>query len=124
MPVGTVLAVIEDLFFLVQVKDAASKAGLDLKTATSPGAILDTAAASKPVLIVLDLNCTAASPLDTIRALKSSPDTQDIPILAYVPHVQVDLRKAAKDAGADLVAAKSAFAGSLQQMLASVAQLR
>jgi len=124
MPVGTVLAVIEDLFFLVQVKDAAGKAGLDLKTATTPGAILEAAAAMKPVLLVIDLNCTAASPLDTIRALKASPDTREVPILAYVPHVQVDLRKAAKEAGADLVSAKSAFSGSLHQMLASLTQLR
>lgn len=118
---GRILAAIDDLFFLVKVKDAATKAGVDMDLAQTPESIVSKAREQKPALIVLDLNASSLRPLDSIAALKADPQTHDTPILAFVSHVQVDLKQQALNAGADHVVARSAFAGKLPIILQQAA---
>lgn len=113
-----VLAAVDDLFFLIQVKDAAKRTGFGLKNGQTPGAILDLAAKT-PALIVVDLHSQKLDPLQTIRQLKS-PDSPaaKVPLLAYLSHVQVELGQAAREAGADIVVPRSAFLRTLNETLA------
>ena len=111
----SVVAVLDDVFFLVKIADAAKRAGLTLKVVKSEEDALG-AAQGKPLLIVLDLNCKAVQPLSLISRLKSG-DTKDIPVLGYVSHVQADLRRAAQDTGCDMVVARSAFSQNLPEIL-------
>lgn len=120
-PPKSVLAVIEDLFFLVKVKDAATKAGLEIQFAKSPEAAVEKAQAIQPVLIVVDLNATALQPLETIRSLKSAGSSN---ILAFVSHVQVDLKRQGQEAGADRVIARSAFSEKLNGVMSEAAATR
>lgn len=116
---GFVLAAVVDLFFLVQIQDAAKRAGLQLQQARDSSALL-AIAARKPRLIVVDLHATAVEPIGTIRSLKADDQLRDIPVLAYLSHVQVDLGRQAKDAGADFVSAKSALLRTLSQILTRI----
>lgn len=121
MPDRRILVAIDDLFFLVKVKDAAAKAGLAMDLAKSPDALVEKARSAKPALIVIDLNAAALQPLACIAALKADPTTSETEILAFVSHVQVDLKQQAQDAGADRVVARSAFSEKLAAILQQAA---
>jgi CheY-like chemotaxis protein len=110
-----VLAVIEDLFFTVKINEAAKHAGLTAEFVKSEVDALDRAKA-QPSVIVIDLNCVSIDPLRLIGDLKSSPDLKGISVLAFVSHVQADLKQKAQEAGCDMVLARSAFSQNMQQI--------
>ncbi|MEP6961158.1 MAG: response regulator [Acidobacteriota bacterium] len=111
-----VVAVIDDLFFTVKIHAAAKRCGLPITFVKSEvDALLQ--ARESPVLIILDLNCTAVDQLHLIAALKAQPETKSIPILAFVAHVQGELKVQAQKAGCDMVLARSAFSQNLPQLL-------
>ncbi len=115
-PPNRVVAVMEDLMFMVQIQDTAKRAGLQT-VAVKTKEIALAKAAEQPLLIVIDLNYTPADPLELIKALKSNEDTKAIPLLAFVSHVQTELRAAAAANGCDIVLPRSAFAQSLPEII-------
>ena len=112
------MALVEDLFFLVQIKDAAKRAGCGIVFVRSSEEL--TAQAATSVLAIIDLNAAALQPLAAIATAKSL----GLETLAFVPHVQVELRQQALDAGADRVVARSNFARHLQTALEKLAAAR
>jgi len=52
-----------------------------------------------------------------LRTLKAGLKTKDIAAIGFVSHVQNDLIAAARDAGCDLVLARSAFVSQLPSLL-------
>ena len=111
------LALVDDLFFTVKIQDAAKKCGIAVDFLNDPKDLLTRASMEKPALIVFDLNFDAADPIQRILALKRDSRLQSIPLLAYVSHVQVELRQKAVDAGCDTVLARSAFSSQVQHIL-------
>jgi len=115
-PRKQVVAVVSDLMFTVKIQDAAKRLGLDTVFVQSQREAL-LKAGEKPVVIILDLNHSAADPLNTIARLKADADTSSVPLVAYVSHVQVDLKRAAEEQGCDVVLARSAFSQNLPAVL-------
>lgn len=110
-----VLAVLDDLFFTVKIEDAAKRAGLQsvfVKSAETALARL----AESPLLVIVDLNCTASNPVSLIRQIKAG-DFASIPIVGFVSHVQTSLKQQAQEAGCDKVIARSVLSTSLPQIL-------
>jgi len=105
-----------DLMFMVQIQEAAKRAGLEAVAVQTKSDAL-AKAIEEPVLIVIDLNFTSAEPLELIRALKADEATRAIHLLAFVSHVQVDLRADAAAAGCDTVLPRSAFAQRLPDII-------
>jgi CheY-like chemotaxis protein len=116
MSTQKVLAVVEDLFFTVKINDSAKRAGLAVAFVKSQRDTLDQAA-EHPSLIILDLNFSSIDPVDLIRKLKADPNLTKIHLVAYVSHVQGDLKQAAQQAGCDMVLARSAFSQNLVQLM-------
>jgi CheY-like chemotaxis protein len=105
--------VIEDLLFTVKIADAAKRNGLQTQfVKTEQDAIA--AAAEKPMLVILDLNANSVDPISLIPRLK---ELGKIPVIAFVSHVQGELKQKAHEAGADMVMARSAFSTNLPQIL-------
>jgi CheY-like chemotaxis protein len=115
-----ILAVMSDLFFSVKINDAAKNLGMTAEFVKDKTLALDKARALPP-LIVLDLNCDAADPLDLIARIKADPETAGIPMIGFVSHVQTQLRQKAQEAGCDTVVARSVFAQNLPALLATAA---
>lgn len=111
-----ILAVVEDLFFTVKISDAAKRAGLAVEFVKNEKEALEKAAES-PLLIILDLNNAAASPLKLISKLKSNPQFKGLSLIGYVSHVDGQLKQKAHEAGCDMVMARSAFSQNLPQIL-------
>jgi CheY-like chemotaxis protein len=111
-----VLALVTDLFFTVKITDAVKRAGMQVEFAKDEKELFDKAR-SKPVLIIVDLNHSAAQPLKLISKLKNSSELKQTSVLAYVSHVQGDLKQKAHETGCDMVLAKSAFSQNLPHIL-------
>jgi len=116
MPRKKVLAVLEDLLFTVKISEAAKRAGLEVEFLKSEKDPLAKAKES-PLLMIIDLNCTCVEPLHLITKLKGDLETKPISVIAYLSHVQGELKQAAQEAGANVVMARSAFSQNLQQIL-------
>src|SRR3954453_13629846 len=110
-----VLGVVEDLLFVVKIQDAAKRSGLEAQFVKSePDALA--AVSEPPLLIIVDLNANSVDPIDLITRLKAG-DRKKVPVIAFVSHVQGELKQRAHDAGADMVMARSAFSTNLSQIL-------
>ena len=107
-----ILAVMDDLIFGVKIQEAAKRAGMPLEFAAKPEAVLMKAAIAG-ARVILDLNLRGVDTVDLIRRLKAT----GVPVVAYVAHVQVDLRRAAEEAGADLVLARSSFVAKIDELV-------
>ncbi len=111
-----ILAVVEDLMFTVKIADAAKRVGLDAQFIKSEKDVLEQAK-EKPLLIILDLNFESVHPLGLISKLKGDGDLKSISLIAFLSHVQGELKLKAQEAGANIVMARSAFSQNLQQIL-------
>jgi PleD family two-component response regulator len=111
-----VVAVLNDLMFTVKIQEAVKRAGMEVVFVTTQQDAL-AKAKQNPAVIILDLNYSAAEPLELIGKLKNDDKTSAIGLLGYVSHVQVDLRQAAQEKGCDIVIARSAFSQNLPTLL-------
>jgi len=111
-----ILAVVDELLFLSKIQQTAQHVGVAVKSARPsdlPGLAIDDA----PNAFIIDLNHPSGNALEVLRALKSDSKTKGIPVIGFVSHVQNDLIAAARDAGCDLVLARSAFVSQLPSLL-------
>ena len=111
-----ILAVLQDLFFVVKIRESAKAAGFAVELAHSEADALDKAA-GLPALVIVDLNFAGVDALQLIRVLKADPATEAIPVLGYLSHIQGELKRQAREAGCDVVLAKSAFSQKLPEFL-------
>jgi len=116
-----VVGVLSDLMFTVKIQEAAKRAGLEAVFVKSKQEALEQAK-TKPAVIILDLNNTAADALEVIGELKGAEETRKIRLLGFVSHVQADLKQAAQQRGCDTVIARSAFSQNLPQILRRYAE--
>jgi CheY-like chemotaxis protein len=111
-----ILAVLDDLMFTVKINDLARRAGMPVEFLKSELDVLHKAK-ERPVLIIVDLNTHSVNPIKLIEALKGAPETKTISLLAFVSHVQAELKQKAQEAGCDMVLARSAFSTNLPGIL-------
>ena len=107
-----VVVVMNDLFFSAKINDVAKQLGMTAVFVKDKAVALEQFK-SKPALVILDLNCASADPIDLIRAAKEAA----IPSVGFVSHVQVDLKQKAQDAGCDTVVARSVFAQQVLELM-------
>lgn len=112
-----ILAVVDDLFFVVKISDAARRAGMVAEFLKSETDIVAKALAERPSMVIIDLNCSSLQPVPLIEALKSKPELKGVSVVAFVSHIQGELKMQAQNAGADMVLARSAFSLNLPQIL-------
>ena len=107
-----VVVILEDMMFTVRIADAGKRAGVQIDFAKKQ----DDLAARLPgaVAAILDLNYV---PPETIRALKSAPETREIPLVGYVSHVETEVIRQARESGCDTILARSAFVQKLSEMM-------
>ena len=117
-----VLAVLDNLFFVAKIKEAALQTGLRLETARSAEQAMAKSKANSPIIILIDLDAAGCQPFDLIRQLKADQSLQAIPLLGFVSHVQTDVQEQARQLGCDRVLARSVFSRDLPRLLAEAAE--
>ena len=114
-----ILAAVDDFLFRSKIRATAKHVNADVIFAQTPDEILARARELKPTLLIIDLNSVKADPIATIAALKADAALAGIPAIGFASHVHTELIAAARKAGADQVLARSAFAGTLADILAA-----
>ena len=111
-----ILAVVDDLLFLSKIQQTAQHLGVPVKSA-QPADLPELVLEDVPTAVIVDLNHRSGMALEVLRMHKSGAKTKDIPVIGFVSHVQSDLIAAARDAGCNLILARSAFVAQLPSLL-------
>lgn len=105
---------IDDLFFRAKVEAAARALDVPVDMAKSAADLAGRVAGDPDAVVLVDLN----HPADPIGAIRSLKQTAPSPrVIAFGSHVDSERLKAARDAGADRVLARSAFTDRLAEIL-------
>jgi CheY-like chemotaxis protein len=112
----TLLAVVDDLFFLSKIQQTAKLLGVRVEAVT-PGKLAERTAQSPVRGVILDLNHRSGSALDALRAIKADAKIGPTPVVGFLSHVQTDLAAAAREAGCDFVLARSTLSQKLPELL-------
>jgi CheY-like chemotaxis protein len=113
---GRILVVAEDLFFLAKIRETARQLAVELEV-SRPDEVVAKLAGLTYTLLILDLNHRSGRAIETLKAVKTNPQGQGIRVLGFLSHVQGDLAAAARDAGCDVIMARSAFSARLPAVL-------
>jgi len=111
-----ILAVMTDLFFSAKIIDIARKFAMPVKFVKDKESLLEELK-TKPSVVIFDLNYEAIDPVSMIREIKTNPETKRISTIAFVAHVQNELKMSAQESGCDMVMARSVFAQNLPTIL-------
>ena len=110
---GTVLALVDDIFFQARISATAKQVGVELKMFSAADALVAGADAGGE-LIVIDLNARA----DAIGALNQLHGAgNQTPMIAFLSHVQTELAERARAAGCTEVMPRSKFTQDLAAIL-------
>lgn len=112
-----ILAILDDLLFTSKIRTAATHMGIPVAFARSSAAALEQMRASRPSLVILDLNNGRTDPMGTVRAMHADAALADVPTLGYVSHVDSSTIEAAREAGVGEILARSAFTMRLPELL-------
>ena len=115
-PSRKILAIVEDLFFLAKIREAARQSGIELEVAR-PETLPEKLAQLQFPAVILDLNHRSGRAIEAIQAIKENTQTQHVPVLGFLSHVQGDLAARARASGCDVVMARSAFSVRLPEIL-------
>jgi DNA-binding NarL/FixJ family response regulator len=119
---GPILAAIEDLIFLSKVRQTAGEIGV-LVEAVEISKLPERLRQSGSRAVIVDLNHRSGTAVAAAHAIKSDPATAHVQVLGFLSHVQADLAREAREAGLDMVMARSAFTQQLPELLLKLAQL-
>lgn len=109
-----IVALVSDLVFDSKIRAAAAAAGVALKMARTPADVL--AALPEAKGVILDLGALrAGDPVPLIETIRQQ--CPELPVVAFLSHVEVELAAAARSAGATEVLPRSAFVQRLPDIL-------
>lgn len=112
------VALIDDLFFHAKVAETARLVGVELKIFSAAQPMLAEMEKETPKLVLLDLNAREDA-ISAIGAAKQmQPPGAEIPVIAFLSHVQTELAERARAAGCQEVMPRSLFTRNLATILA------
>lgn len=114
------LAVVSDLIFESRITAVAAALDVPVRIARSADAALPWLGQCNGVL--LDLNLAEGDPLALLKQIKG--EYPGLPVIGFLSHVQVDLRREAQAAGADTILPRSKFVEQLPTLLETLRDSR
>lgn len=110
---GRVVALMDDLFFQMKVLETAKQVGVEFKVAKN-GEVLAGMLEPPTKLVIVDLNAKS-DPLATIGQIRATE--KELPVVAFLSHVQKELAAKAREAGSTEVMPRSVFTQNLARIL-------
>jgi|ERR1700690_1672556 DNA-binding NarL/FixJ family response regulator len=107
------VALMDDLFFQMKVAETAKHLGVEFKVASTGDALLGMLEPPTK-LVIIDLNARN-EPVATIERLRATH--KELPVVAFLSHVQLELAAQARAAGCSNVMPRSSFTQNLAAIL-------
>jgi len=105
----TILVAVSDIFFYTKIRDAFLPSGYKLERIRNSEGWQEKALQSQPIGIIVNMNDERLNAPDILKTLKTSPQTQSLPILAFANHEEVGAWKLAKDLGIQKIVSRNEF---------------
>ena len=116
---GSVIAVVDDMFFASKIRATGEALGVQISFVNSLSSLVEKVRQNKPRLIVMDLQHQKLRGDEVGRQLKSDDELKGIKLLGFFSHVNTDLQKNALSAGFDEVIPRSLFARDLARLIST-----
>ena len=105
----TVLVAVTDIFFYTKVRDALLPDGYTLERARSQDDIALKALTAHPVAVILNMNDEKLNAFQALETLRTDPQFQGLPILAFANHEEVETWNRAKSMGVTKIVSRNEF---------------
>jgi PleD family two-component response regulator len=105
----TILVAVSDIFFYTKIRDAFLPSGYKLERIRNTEGWEEKTLQSQPIGVIVNMNDDRLNAPDLLKALKASPQTQSLPILAFANHEEVGTWKLAKELGIQKVVSRNEF---------------
>ncbi|MEO8324365.1 MAG: histidine kinase [Nitrospirota bacterium] len=105
----TILVAVSDIFFYTKIRDAFLPQGYKLERLRTGDDWQTKALASQPMGIIINMNDDRLNASDIVKSLRTLPQTQGLPILAFANHEEVQTWKLAKDLGIQKIVSRNEF---------------
>ncbi len=105
----TILVAVSDIFFYTKIRDAFLPNGYTLERIRNADDWQEKAIQSQPVGMIVNMNDDRLRTPDILKALKASPQTETLPILAFANHEEVGSWQLAKELGIQKVVSRNEF---------------
>ena len=110
----TIVACVEDLFFRSKIEATARHLNVPVEFSDAAGL---GRALGKDRAAALLLELSNGATLETVRQLRRSADTRELPIIGFLSHVDRQLAKDAESAGVTRVMPRSQFSETLPDLV-------
>lgn len=97
--------------------------GYRVSNVSVPPQLVAQAEAEKPMVVIVELQNSAADICGILSELKQNPATGHIPVIGYAPAKHKELQAEAAQAGVNLVASDAALLSQLPQLLEQVLEV-
>ncbi|HEY8227738.1 MAG TPA: response regulator [Pyrinomonadaceae bacterium] len=111
----TIWAIVDDMFFASKIRATAEALGVTIVFLRTVDAMIEKLDDQEPDLVIFDLHNPKLNPVNAARELKARDN--EIPLLGFFSHVEVELQKSALAAGFDRVIPRSVFSSNLADIL-------
>jgi len=112
-----IIAVVDDMFFASKIRATAEALGVEISFPRTKELAMEKLREMKPDMIIVDLVNQRYDPIEFAKALKGDTGLEQIPLLGFFSHVEVELQKQASAAGFNTVIPRSVFARDLGKIL-------
>ncbi|GJL60345.1 MAG: hypothetical protein NPIRA03_32020 [Nitrospirales bacterium] len=105
----TILVAVSDIFFYTKIRDAFLPQGYKLERLRTGDDWQTKALASQPMGIIINMNDDRLNAFDIVKSLRTLPQANSLPILAFANHEEVQTWKLAKDLGIQKIVSRNEF---------------
>ncbi|HEY7863117.1 MAG TPA: hypothetical protein VIE39_05625 [Thermoanaerobaculia bacterium] len=109
------VAGVDDLFFRSKIEATARHLSVPVRFAAASDLVRE-ASAKDVAAVLLELSANGAV-LEAVQKIRAQKPTASLPVVGFLSHVDVDLRKRAEAAGVTRVLARSEFSETLPDLV-------
>jgi CheY-like chemotaxis protein len=113
-----VLALVDDLLFSSKIRSVAEHLGEPIAFVRTRDEVVPALIEKGARAVIFDLDRSPLDPIGAIGEIRSRDDLAHVRLLAFVRHTSAETIARARQAGADVVLARSAFFPALATLLA------
>src|SRR5215510_3464084 len=112
-----IIAVVDDMFFASKIRAVAEALGVEISFPRNKELLIQKLHDAKPDLVLVDLHNQRIDAVSLAAELKADESLNEVRLLGFFSHVEVELQRSALSAGFDEVIPRSVFARDLASII-------
>ena len=116
----TILVAVTDIFFYTKVRDALLPGGYTLERARSQADIALKASSARPAAVILNMNDGTLDAFQALETLRTDPRFQELPILAFANHAEVETWNRARSMGVTKIVSRNEFSARTRGLIEDI----